>query len=304
MELEERETKERAITIEDEESERPSSVHVDPLNQSSQSYTFRGSQEHHLPSIRNIGTNKGVLPIIDHAIPTRELSSLPKTTEEQPDKVKKKKKKRKHVRMKEDEGEEENFGYNYENLKELNDEVISSGRSSGQKLIRIDEDIHEREPSPEEGKKDIRREAIELALKGKDNGVREKAWHYDYVLVHKTGDNNNSHERLRAIFEKKLSKEAFKIEKKYTIEYTFTVFHCPFERLCVEAENVVLEMPLAGYEVPEAPSRGFLRRLLDKFKTDTEVDFVSAPFCVSKKSIYEGIDNPDTFFRPALRSLL
>ena len=34
------------------------------------------------------------------------------------------------------------------------------------------------------------------------------------------------------------------------------------------------------------------------------VDFVSAPFCVSKTQIYEGIENPDTFFRPALRSLL
>lgn len=34
------------------------------------------------------------------------------------------------------------------------------------------------------------------------------------------------------------------------------------------------------------------------------VDFVSAPFCVSKSQIYEGIENPDTFFRPALRSLL
>ena len=34
------------------------------------------------------------------------------------------------------------------------------------------------------------------------------------------------------------------------------------------------------------------------------VDFVSAPFCVSKSHIYEGIENPDTFFRPALRSLL
>lgn len=34
------------------------------------------------------------------------------------------------------------------------------------------------------------------------------------------------------------------------------------------------------------------------------VDFVSAPFCVSKSHIYEGIENTDTFFRPALRSLL
>ena len=35
-----------------------------------------------------------------------------------------------------------------------------------------------------------------------------------------------------------------------------------------------------------------------------EVDFVSAPFCVAKRHIYEGIENIDTFFRPALRSLL
>lgn len=34
------------------------------------------------------------------------------------------------------------------------------------------------------------------------------------------------------------------------------------------------------------------------------VDYISAPFCVSKSNIYEGIKNPDFFFRPALRSLL
>ena len=34
------------------------------------------------------------------------------------------------------------------------------------------------------------------------------------------------------------------------------------------------------------------------------VDLVSAPFCESKKQIYDGIEDPDTFFRPSLRSLL
>ena len=34
------------------------------------------------------------------------------------------------------------------------------------------------------------------------------------------------------------------------------------------------------------------------------VDFVSAPFVMSKLQIYEGHDDPDTFFRPALRCFL
>ena len=34
------------------------------------------------------------------------------------------------------------------------------------------------------------------------------------------------------------------------------------------------------------------------------VDLVSSPFCANKKEIYEGISDPDTFFRPSLRSLL
>ncbi|KAJ7377101.1 hypothetical protein OS493_030695 [Desmophyllum pertusum] len=76
------------------------------------------------------------------------------------------------------------------------------------------------------------------------------------------------------------------------------------QRLCEEAEHVSLEMPLAGYIVPETSKNSWWKQFWDYFKTDDEVDFVSAPFCVSKSQIYEGIENPDTFFRPALRSLL
>ena len=34
------------------------------------------------------------------------------------------------------------------------------------------------------------------------------------------------------------------------------------------------------------------------------MDFVSAPFLMQKRSIYEGIDDPATFFSPSLRSYL
>ncbi|XP_071847241.1 anoctamin-7-like isoform X4 [Apostichopus japonicus] len=83
-------------------------------------------------------------------------------------------------------------------------------------------------------------------------------------------------------------------------EKVYVKLHCPFARLCEEAEDINLEMPLRGAAIiPKKP--GFFSRLL---KTDDEIDFVSAPFVINKRNVFEGIDDPDTFFRPSQRSLL
>lgn len=94
--------------------------------------------------------------------------------------------------------------------------------------------------------KDVRHLALQQAINRSKNHGTDRKRHTDYVLVHKTGDHNHSNNRLREIFEAVLEEEGFKIERKYTTMHSFVILHCPFERLCIEAEFVALEMPLAG----------------------------------------------------------
>lgn len=94
--------------------------------------------------------------------------------------------------------------------------------------------------------KDVRHIALQQAINRSKSGNTDKKWHTDYVLVHKTGDHNHSNNKLREMFEAVLEEEGIKIERKYTAMQSFVILHCPFERLCIEAEFVALEMPLAG----------------------------------------------------------
>ena len=45
-------------------------------------------------------------------------------------------------------------------------------------------------------------------------------------------------------FEKKIAAEGFSIQKDVIGENVFLKLHCPFKRLCVEAEKVKIEMAL------------------------------------------------------------
>lgn len=93
---------------------------------------------------------------------------------------------------------------------------------------------------------DVRHLALQQAINRSKSHSMDKKRHTDYVLVHKTGDHNHSNSKLREIFEAVLEEEGLKIDRKYTTMHSFVILHCPFERLCIEAEYVSLEMPLAG----------------------------------------------------------
>lgn len=175
---------------------------------------------------------------------------------------------------------------------------------SREKLVHIHEELDTHAPPINRDETDLRKLALHLAITKSNEGQNSRVLHHDYVLVHKTGDNCNLHEKLRKKYEAELHELGFRLDRMYTAEKTFVVLHCSFERLCEEAEKVSLEMPLAGYVVGDTSKSSWWKQFWEHFKTDDEVDFVSAPFCVSKSQIYEGINDPDTFFRPALRSLL
>ncbi|XP_060551191.1 anoctamin-4-like isoform X4 [Ruditapes philippinarum] len=138
----------------------------------------------------------------------------------------------------------------------------------------------------------------------------------DYVLVHKvkTSDEYDDEEKkqskkrkedLRDRFEKAIRAEGFSIKEEIIDGYVYKKLHCPFKRLCKEAETVKLEMPLRGCETNPIERTTFITEFIDKyFETDDEVDYISAPFKMNKIDMFEGYDNPTYFFRPAIRSLL
>lgn len=121
---------------------------------------------------------------------------------------------------------------------------------SREKIIHIHEELNNTHPPsrPEinHDEKDLRKLALQLAISKSDQSKNSKFLHLDYVLVHKTGDNRNVHEKLRKKYEAELHAQGFRVDHKYTAEKTFVTLHCSFERLCEEAEHVSLEMPLAG----------------------------------------------------------
>lgn len=121
---------------------------------------------------------------------------------------------------------------------------------SREKIIQIHEELNNTHPPsrPEinRDEKDIRKLALQLAISKSNETKNNKFLHHDYVLVHRTGDNRNLHEKLRKKYEAELHAQGFRVDRKYTAEKTFVVLHCSFERLCEEAEHVSLEMPLAG----------------------------------------------------------
>ncbi|XP_045204695.2 anoctamin-4-like isoform X2 [Mercenaria mercenaria] len=153
--------------------------------------------------------------------------------------------------------------------------------------------------------------------------LRPEQKRIDYVLVHKvkTVEDYDDEEKkmsqkrkedLRERFEKALRVEGFSIKEETIDGYVYKKLHCPFKRMCKEAEKVKLEMPLKGGDKPShlcetnpTERTTFITEFIEKyFETDNEVDYISAPFKMNKIDMFEGYDNPTYFFRPAIRSLL
>ncbi|XP_033099885.1 anoctamin-7-like isoform X2 [Anneissia japonica] len=136
----------------------------------------------------------------------------------------------------------------------------------------------------------------------------------DYVLVYKPEDTYNmeieektEYERRmlwRETFEKMIQEDGLEIEECEIGTHIFVKIHCPFKRLCEQAEDMKIQMPLKNASIIPSEPKGCVDKFWQRFVTDTEIDFVSAPFTIDKRDAFEGIDNPDTFFRPATRAVL
>ncbi|XP_059169358.1 anoctamin-7-like isoform X2 [Physella acuta] len=149
-----------------------------------------------------------------------------------------------------------------------------------------------------------------------ENKLKPEDKRIDYVLVYPV-PKDYSHDAARAQAEEKktvkrekfenlILGEGFLIQKTTIKENVFVKLHCSFKRLCYEAEKVKLEMPLKDCRIPEGEPHSILGRFIaDHLETDGEVsDFVSTPFRMSKVDRFDKYEDPENFFRPALRSLL
>ncbi|KAK3788799.1 hypothetical protein RRG08_029246 [Elysia crispata] len=114
------------------------------------------------------------------------------------------------------------------------------------------------------------------------------------------------HEQRRTRFEKKIESEGFSIQKDIIGENVFLKLHCPFKRLCVEAEKVKIEMALKDCQIPASKPQNCFQRFADEhLDTDKDVsDFVSTAFVMNRIHLFDGWESPEYFFRPAVRSLL
>ncbi|KAH9507801.1 hypothetical protein Btru_052895 [Bulinus truncatus] len=97
----------------------------------------------------------------------------------------------------------------------------------------------------------------------------------DFVLIHPEVPNDltlsktlESQIKLREAFENKLASQGFDIKKITHEKLVYTILHCPFKRLCVEAEKVKLEMPLKNMIIKRPPGDFFQQFLNKHFETD------------------------------------
>ncbi|XP_063415421.1 anoctamin-3-like isoform X2 [Mytilus trossulus] len=127
----------------------------------------------------------------------------------------------------------------------------------------------------------------------------------DYILIYDTFlEVNMVKESKRERFKNAMKLEGFLLQEEKIRNNVFIKIHCPFKRLCAEAEMVKLEMPIKDCDKKE-PNLGCFGRFLEKhFETDNEVYFVSAPFVMDKIQLYEGYEDPTNFFRSSVRSML
>ena len=98
---------------------------------------------------------------------------------------------------------------------------------------------------------------FDLAYKHLGSKCKPEEKRIDYVLVHPVVDlktitdeeDKKSEERkneLREKFERAMKDEKLQKQTEVIGDKIYTKIHCPFRRLCEEAEAVSLELPLAG----------------------------------------------------------
>ncbi|XP_022659690.1 anoctamin-7-like isoform X2 [Varroa destructor] len=112
-----------------------------------------------------------------------------------------------------------------------------------------------------------------------------------------------------------MKQEGLGFEEEVVGDYVFIKVHTPFDRLCQEAENVRLDLPLDGISLDDEPDledpdqtvdpqqwlQDKMAKLLDLGQRTRNI---SAPFQIKCKDWFIGPRDRETFFNSAIRGLL
>ncbi|XP_023221266.1 anoctamin-7-like isoform X1 [Centruroides sculpturatus] len=151
----------------------------------------------------------------------------------------------------------------------------------------------------------------------------------DYVLVYERidyeyGDDddedeeNNENvkmmkEKQRQMFKMAMQAEGLELEEEKIGKYVFIKIHCPFGRLCEEAQTLKMEFPLVGLDwiisemdEPRESRQSFLGedKVKKMFGMDEKSSHIVAPFLKDCKDWFITQEQRDTFFTQATRCLL
>lgn len=144
----------------------------------------------------------------------------------------------------------------------------------------------------------------------------------DYVLVYERIDYDNDDddenekmkkEKQRQVFQLAMQAESLQLEEEKIGKYVFIKIHCPFKRLCEEAQTLKMEFPLVGLdwiisdvEVKPESQQSFIGQ--DKVKKifgmNEESSHIVAPFLKECEDWFITQGHKDTFFLQSTRSLL
>ncbi|XP_049268170.1 anoctamin-7-like [Rhipicephalus sanguineus] len=161
-----------------------------------------------------------------------------------------------------------------------------------------------------------RKNSLASVLRDAEVALNHSAKEVDYVLVYECDDVSRSyqeaewelHRHYRELYENAMRSEGLQMDQEHIGEYVFLKVHCPVQRLCQEAENVRLDLPLEGLLIEDneddEEQQWIHEKVAAMFDMGVNSRTLSAPFQCRCKEWFFGTKDQSTYFRSSIRCLL
>ncbi|XP_077551774.1 anoctamin-6-like, partial [Haemaphysalis longicornis] len=162
-----------------------------------------------------------------------------------------------------------------------------------------------------------RKSSLASVLRDAELQLQHRAKDVDYVLVYECDDASRLYEDAewelqrhhRELYENAMRSEGLQMDQEHIGEYVFLKVHCPVQRLCQEAENVRLDLPLDGLLIEDnddddEEQQWIHEKVAAMFDMGVNSRTISAPFQCKCKEWFFGSKDQTAYFRSALRCLL
>ncbi|CAN8032445.1 unnamed protein product, partial [Ixodes persulcatus] len=115
----------------------------------------------------------------------------------------------------------------------------------------------------------------------------------DYVLVYECDDPDGHYSgelelnrHYRELYESAMRAEGLLLDQEFIGDYVFLKVHCPFQRLCQEAENVRLDLPLDGVSVHHCTVDFQKQHRIDVFQMRVNRRISQMPRCRRQRTAF------------------